>query len=148
VARSDGRPTLIMQSFTRSDWGQGFRLAAHFIAPAVVWTFVAGEALGRWLHTLNDDLAVAWRNQLLRPAQQQKPPAPPSPPGPRGGSGNGVAAMAAAGTPEVAWLDWRAHQAVTLRQRGWSQQRIASALGISRWTTRKLLAAGASPQPS
>jgi hypothetical protein len=54
VARADARA-----------WGNTVQGAAHTIALVAATCFVAGEALGRWVHQLNADLAATYRCLLV-----------------------------------------------------------------------------------
>ena len=59
-------------TITCSDWGPSLRTAAHAIAAAAVFAYVAGLQLGGWLHRLSDRLAAAWPT---RPATVAPAPA-------------------------------------------------------------------------
>ena len=52
---------------TRADWGAALEAAARAVVPAIALAYVAGMALGRWIHDLNEALA-AMASRRLAPA--------------------------------------------------------------------------------
>ena len=57
----------------RADWGAALEAAARAVVPAIALAYVAGMALGRWIHDLNDALAAM---ASRRPAPAAAPAAP------------------------------------------------------------------------
>jgi hypothetical protein len=43
---------------TSADWGAALEAAARAMVPAIALAYVAGTALGRWIHDLNEALAA------------------------------------------------------------------------------------------
>ena len=67
--------TMTITRIIRADWGAALEAAARAVVPAIALAYVAGMALGRWIHDLNDALAaMAGR----RPAPAVAPAAPKS----------------------------------------------------------------------
>ena len=63
-----------MKILTSAEIGTRLEQFARAIAPALVAVYVAGYALGQWLHRVNDRLAAAYVRLLgLAPAPQPQP---------------------------------------------------------------------------
>ena len=54
-----------MNSFFVNDWAPAFSQCTRSFAAVLVAVYVAGEALGRWVHQLNADLAATYRCLLV-----------------------------------------------------------------------------------
>ena len=68
-----------MQILTSAAIGTRLERFARAIAPALVAVYVAGYALGQWVHRTNDRMAAAYVRFLgLAPAPQPKPTIKPS----------------------------------------------------------------------
>jgi len=50
--------TTTITRIIRADWGVALEAAARAVVPAIALAYVAGMALGRWIHDLNDALAA------------------------------------------------------------------------------------------
>ena len=98
---------------TAQQIGAALERAARAIAPLLVAAYVAGYMLGAAVHRLNDWFTYG-------PASAPAPAPAPAPTG---------AALATRGC------------IATYRAAGWSQQRIADLLGVSRTTVRRRIAA-------
>ena len=64
--------TTIITRIIRADWGAALEVAARAVVPAIALVYVAGMALGRWIHDLNDALAAM---ASRRPAHAAAPAA-------------------------------------------------------------------------
>jgi DNA-binding NarL/FixJ family response regulator len=115
-------PTL--SSITRSDWSPYIRQAAYAIGAAIALTYTAGLLTGEAVHHWNDQLAawVSGRAATLTPAAPARVI---------------VQRQAMAPAPVLS----RRSECQRLRARGMTQQQIADALGCSRTTVRRELAA-------
>ena len=65
--------TMTITRIIRADWGAALEAAARAVVPAIALAYVAGMALGRWIHDLNDALAAM---ASRRPAPAVAPAAP------------------------------------------------------------------------
>jgi hypothetical protein len=50
--------TTTITRIIRADWGAALEAAARAVVPAIALAYVAGMALGRWIHDLNEALAA------------------------------------------------------------------------------------------
>lgn len=133
-----------MKTILLADWGPAMLQIARRAAAVVVAVYTAGYVTGLFVHGMNQALAAAWRALLGAP--------PRGPGGPGGPGGGEPAAPAPAPAPALGptviekVVECRMPapaQALALRRKGLSQERIARALGVSRWKARQLLAMAA-----
>jgi hypothetical protein len=113
-----------MKTILTTDWAPYIRQAAYAIGAAIALTYTAGLLTGEFVHRWNDQLAawVSGRTATITPAAPARVI---------------VQRQAMAPAPVLS----RRSECRRLRSRGMTQQQIADALGCSRTTVRRELAA-------
>jgi DNA-binding NarL/FixJ family response regulator len=115
----------ILSTFKLIDWREVFLIVAQGLLICAVATYVAGEYTGRKMYAASEWLAHHWPSRPTGSIEQPVPvPAP-------------IVTVARATTD----ADALTARIRALREQGWTQQRIADAVGVSRSTVRRRLAA-------
>lgn len=113
----------------RADWGAALEAAARAVVPAIALAYVAGMALGRWIHDLNDALAAM---ASRRPAPAVAPAAPEPIAAALPPAGSAPLALLAPATVDLATLSNRElMQLVGTRRKLPKRQLIALAVGAA-----------------
>jgi hypothetical protein len=121
--------TTTITRIIRADWGAALEAAARAVVPAIALAYVAGMALGRWIHDLNDALAAMASH---RPAPAVAPAAPKPVAATLPPASGGPLALLAPATVDLATLSNRElMQLVGTRRRLPKRQLIALAMGAA-----------------
>ena len=114
---------------TRADWGAALEAAARAVVPAIALAYVAGMALGRWIHDLNEAMAAM---ASRRPAPAVAPAAPePIAAALLPAGGAPLALLAPAAVELTALSNRELMQLVGTRRKLPKRQLIALAMGVA-----------------
>ena len=115
----------ILSTLKLINWRDVFIIVTQGLLICAVATYVAGEYTGRKMYATSEWLAHHWPSRPTGSAEQPEPALAPI-------------VTVARDTTDADALTARIR---ALREQGWSQQRIADAVGVSRTTVRRHLAA-------
>ena len=121
--------TTTITRITRADWGAALEAAARAVVPAIALAYVAGMALGRWIHDLSEALA-AMVSPRPAPAVAPAAPAPIAAALPPAG-GAPLALLAPAAVELSALSNRELMQLVGARRKLPKRQLIALAMGAA-----------------